>query len=70
MIVRAMTKNDIDAVSMIHSEAFSRQFASKKWVSCNFNAYPRIMMYVATKEGYIVAIFNGCKSGFVKRVCY
>lgn len=68
MIIRAMTKNDIDTVSMIHGEVFSRQYASRKWVSCNFNAYPRIMMYVATDEknniiGYIQWLQ---KSGFRK----
>lgn len=66
--IRPMTKNDIDSVAKIHSEAFTRQFASKQWVSCNFNAYPRILMYVAMNEkrevvGYIQWIQ---KSGFRK----
>ena len=58
--IRPMTKDDIYSVAKIHSEAFPRQFASKQWVSCNFNAYPRILMYVAMKENVEVVgyIFN------------
>lgn len=58
ILVRPMTINDIDSVAKIHGEVFVRQYASKKWVSCNFNSYPRILMYVAVNEevqvvGYI-----------------
>ncbi len=43
-------------------------FASKEWITCNFNAYPRIMIYVAVNEknkivGYIQLLQ---KSGFRK----
>ncbi len=66
--IKSMTKNDIVSVARIHSEAFIRQCASTKWVRCNFNAFPRIMMYVATDEkkqvvGYIQWVQ---KSGFRK----
>ena len=66
--IRAMTQKDIQTVAHIHSEAFSRQFASTKWVTCNFNAHPRILMYVAIAEndqvvGYIQWLQ---KSGFRK----
>lgn len=66
--VRQMCINDVDEVSKVHSEAFKRQFASHKWITCNFNAYPRIMMFVAVNEkneivGYIEWIQ---KSGFRK----
>lgn len=64
--IRAMQLNDIDPVAYIHSQAFKRQLSSKEWISCNFNAYPRIMVYVAVTEaskivGYIQWIQ---KSGF------
>ncbi len=65
-----MVIEDIDGVAFVHSEAFKRQFASRKWIACNFHAYPRILMYVATDEmnkitGFIQWIQ---KSGFRKEV--
>lgn len=64
--IRAMQLDDIDSVAHVHNEAFKRQLSSKKWVSCNFSAYPRIMMHVAVADenkivGYIQWIQ---KSGF------
>jgi ribosomal protein S18 acetylase RimI-like enzyme len=66
--IRPMTKNDIDSVAKIHSEVFTRQFASEQWVSCNLNAYPRILMYVAkTEKGKVVGYIQWLqKSGFRK----
>lgn len=66
--IRPMLKEDISSVAIIHSDAFSRQLGSKKWVTCNFNAYPRIMIFVAINElkqavGYIQWLQ---KSGFRK----
>ena len=68
MIIRAMSKEDIKAVALVHTQAFSRQLGSTKWITCNFNAYPRIMMFVAVNElnqivGYIQWLQ---KSGFRK----
>ena len=53
-----MLKEDISSVAIIHSDAFSRQLGSTKWVTCHFNAYPKIMIFVARNElnqavGYI-----------------
>lgn len=67
-IIRPMLKKDIGAVAVIHHEAFERQLESTQWVTCNFNAYPRIMMFVAVNEldqvvGYIQWLQ---KSGFRK----
>lgn len=61
-----MHEEDIDAVAKIHTEQFPRQQYSKKWISCNFTAFPRIMVFVARDErdkviGYIQWIQ---KSGF------
>jgi ribosomal protein S18 acetylase RimI-like enzyme len=66
VIVLPMHRDDIDAVASVHSEGFSRQKDSLKWISCNFAASPRIMVYVARDEedkiiGYIQWIQ---KSGF------
>lgn len=66
--IRPMLEQDIDSVSLVHSEAFKRQSASRKWVTCNFLAYPRIMMYVAVNDenqitGYVQWLQ---KSGFRK----
>ncbi|MBA2649921.1 MAG: GNAT family N-acetyltransferase [Legionella sp.] len=61
-----MLEQDINAVALVHSQAFSRQLSSTKWITCNFHAYPRIMMFVAVNElnqivGYIQWLQ---KSGF------
>ncbi len=66
--IRPMKINDVETVSMIHTKSFTRQLASKKWVICNLNAYPRIMMFVAINAddkviGYIQWLQ---KSGFRK----
>jgi len=61
-----MHEDDIDAVAKIHEEQFPRQLNSVRWISCNFAACPRILMFVARDEkdqviGYIQWIQ---KSGF------
>jgi ribosomal protein S18 acetylase RimI-like enzyme len=61
-----MHRADLEAVAKIHSEQFSRQMHSGKWVRCNFAAFPRIMLFVARDEkdrvaGYIQWLQ---KSGF------
>src|SRR5438874_2161251 len=61
-----MHQDDIGEVVRVHSQQFPRQKDSLKWISCNFAAFPRIMMYVARDEedkiiGYIQWIQ---KSGF------
>jgi len=61
-----MHQDDIKAVAKVHTEQFPRQKESIKWISCNFAAYPRIMMFVARDEkdkiiGYVQWIQ---KSGF------
>lgn len=68
VIVTHMHHDDIDAVAKIHSQEFPRQHSSLIWISCNFAAFPRIMLFVARDEkdnvvGYIQWIQ---KSGFRK----
>lgn len=63
-----MHHDDIDAVAKIHAQEFPRQHNSRGWISCNFAAFPRIMLFVARDEkdnvvGYIQWIQ---KSGFRK----
>lgn len=53
-----MHHSDVEAVAKIHKQQFPRQQNSIKWVSCNFAAFPRIMLFVARDEkdnvvGYI-----------------
>jgi len=65
-MILPMHIEDIHAVAKIHENLFPRQCESIKWVSSNFAAYPRIMMFVARDEqdrviGYIQWIH---KSGF------
>jgi ribosomal protein S18 acetylase RimI-like enzyme len=69
IIVRKMVEEDIKAVAEIHKKAFQRQQESKKWIKCNFQAYPRMQYYIASKGdsiiGYILWIQ---KSGFRSKV--
>ncbi len=63
-----MHEEDIHAVAKVHAKQFARQKDSVRWISCNFAAYPRIMMFVSRDEqdnvvGYIQWIQ---KSGFRK----
>jgi len=66
--VTHMQRDDINAVAKVHAQQFPRQYNSAIWISCNFAAFPRIMLYVARDEkdnvvGYIQWIQ---KSGFRK----
>lgn len=70
ILVFPMHKSDIEAVASIHSERFPNQEDSFGWIRCNFNAYPRAMLFVARDEqdnviGYIQWLH---KSGFRKAV--
>jgi ribosomal protein S18 acetylase RimI-like enzyme len=61
-----MHEEDIHAVAKVHAKQFARQKDSIRWISCNFAAYPRIMLFVARDEqdkviGYVQWIQ---KSGF------
>ena len=56
--IRPMSIEDIDTVANIHQLVFIRQKSSKEWITCNFNAQPKTMLYVACVgdrvAGYII----------------
>lgn len=64
IIIRAMNENDISAVAAIGAASFSglRDHAIE-WITCNFNAFPRMRYFVATDEneiaGYILWLEKG-----------
>jgi ribosomal protein S18 acetylase RimI-like enzyme len=65
--IMPMEFQDIDAIASLHGEAFQRQFSSREWVACNFQAHPRIMIFVAREAGIIVGYIQWIqKSGFRK----
>lgn len=69
IIVRPMKVDDIAAVAKVHSETFLRQKNSQEWVSCNFNAFPRIRYYLAEVGKIIVGYIQWIeKSGFRQEV--
>lgn len=72
VIILPMHEDDIDVVAKIHSQQFPRQKDSARWISCNFAAFPRIMVFVARDEkdkvvGYIQWIQ---KSGFRQQAVF
>ena len=64
-----MRKTDINKVADIHSQVFSRQWESLTWVSSNFLANPRILMYVVLVGQEVVWYIQWIqKSGLRKEV--
>jgi ribosomal protein S18 acetylase RimI-like enzyme len=64
-----MTVEDTLAVSRVHAEAFPRQTLSDLWITCNFNAFPRIRLFIAEIDKEIVGYIQWTeKSGFRKEV--
>lgn len=56
--IRQMTGEDIQAIAKVRSLAFPRQRASTRWVTSNFNTYPRVLLFIAVDSkgqvcGYI-----------------
>lgn len=67
--IRSMTELDIPSVAQVHEEAFPRQLLSNEWITSNFNAYPRIRLFVAEEENNILGYIQWIeKSGFRKEV--
>ena len=63
--IREMQSPDITDVAVAHEQSFPRQNNSQKWIECNFNAYPRILIYVAECDASIVGYIQWIqKSGF------
>lgn len=64
-----MRVEDLLNVAKVHREAFPRQLHSDQWISCNFNAYPRIRLFVAEDGGVLLGYVQWIeKSGFRKEV--
>jgi len=60
-----MTKYDLDAASIVHQKAFSRQKLSFEWLECNLKAFPRFLSFVAEVNDSIVGYITWSqKSGF------
>lgn len=63
--IKEMQEGDLTGASNVHREVFERQMNSFEWLSCNLNAYPRILCYVAKdKESIVGYIMWTQKSGF------
>lgn len=65
MQVRVIEEKDIQLVSKIHKQCFSRQSFSEDWIKCTISAFPRMLCYIVEKdEQYIGYIIWAQKSGF------
>lgn len=65
MKIRLMEKTDLENAAEIHRLTFVRQQNSLQWIQCNFNAFPRLLNFVAEKEGKILGYIIWIqKSGF------
>ncbi len=65
MNLRQMTAHDIHPVAEVHKAAFIRQTMSQDWIQCNFNAYPRMQLFVAEEDDAIVGYIHWTqRSGF------
>ena len=56
MIIKRATNKDLNEIAKIGSENFSglkELKKAKKWVSCNFSAFPRMQYFVAKLNGKI-----------------
>lgn len=66
MLIRKMEKSDISGAAEVHRVSFTRQRLSFDWIESNYNAFPRILCYVAeTSRQEIIGYIIWCqKSGF------
>ena len=68
-IIRKMREEDIQGAANVHKETFVRQRDSEKWITCNYQAYPRIQQFVAIQEDCIIGYIQWVqKSGFREEV--
>ena len=69
MLVRSMGHDDVHAAAAIHEVSFPRQTLSQDWISANFNAFPKVIPFVAQVDDQIIGyIFWTQKSGFRSEV--
>jgi len=60
-----MNITDIESVAKIHQSVFPRQENSLQWITCNYNASPRILNFVAIIDDEIIGYITWVqKSGF------
>ncbi|MBI5589849.1 MAG: GNAT family N-acetyltransferase [Deltaproteobacteria bacterium] len=60
-----MQADDVSEASVVHRKSFSRQSSSREWIEANFNAFPKVIPYVAELDGQIAGyILWSQKSGF------
>ncbi|WP_207890607.1 GNAT family N-acetyltransferase [Vibrio sinensis] len=60
-----MEQADLNAAAEVHKFAFVRQKQSYEWLVCNFNAFPRVLCFVAEDSSGVVGyIIWTQKSGF------
>ena len=63
--IRSMGEDDLDKVSVVHTNTFPRQRHSKAWLSCTFKAYPRTLCFIIEQDNQIQGyIIWAQKSGF------
>ena len=63
MNVRQMTTHDVQPVADVHQAVFVRQAMSRDWIQCNFNAYPRMQLFVAEEDGAIIGYIHWTQKG-------
>ncbi|MCW8344610.1 GNAT family N-acetyltransferase [Vibrio sp. ZSDZ65] len=61
-----MNTSDLEAAAEIHKLTFVRQKQSYEWLQCNFNAFPRVLCFVAENNDKQISgfIIWTQKSGF------
>lgn len=65
--ILAMNESFLVGASKVHARVFSRQTLSQEWLSCNFLAYPRMMIFVAYFNELVIGYVHWAqKSGFRK----
>lgn len=74
MIVQALKKEDVKEVARIANLCF-RGYGSfqgaRKWITCNFNAFPRARYFVAKQEGRVIGYILWLeKGGFRKEAVW
>lgn len=69
MLVKSMSHDDVHAAAKVHEISFPRQTLSQDWICANFNAFPKIIPFVAEVDDQIIGyIFWAQKSGFRSEV--
>jgi len=66
MIVRRMTKKDIEDVVEIAALSFHGmrdREKGRKWIECNFNCYPRMQYFIAEEDGRVVGYILWVEKG-------